>query len=197
MRLSKTAYFADFAAYAAVLGVLISVAALDERSAEHVNWLRAFMAGAIAWTLLEYLMHRLVLHRLRPFLAMHGAHHDSPRAYLGTPTWMSLGFIWLVIFLPAWWGFSLNVASGLTAGVMSGFLWYGILHHAIHHREPRLLASWVSAAARRHMRHHYSAQLGNFGVTTPFWDHLFRTVVRERPFGRTTRRQDPQGNAIP
>jgi sterol desaturase/sphingolipid hydroxylase (fatty acid hydroxylase superfamily) len=178
MRLSKTAYFADFAAYAGVLGILMTVAALDERPTARVNWLLALIVGASAWTLLEYLMHRLVLHRLSLFLPMHGAHHDSPRAYLGTPTWMSLGFIWLVIFLPAWRGFSLNVASGLTAGVMSGFLWYGILHHAIHHRRPRLLAAWVSAAARRHMRHHYSAQPGNFGVTTPLWDYLFRTVVR-------------------
>jgi sterol desaturase/sphingolipid hydroxylase (fatty acid hydroxylase superfamily) len=122
---------------------------------------------------------------------MHVVHHDSPRAFIGTPTWISLGVIWLVFFLPAWRGFSLNVASGLTAGVMLGFLWYGILHHAIHHRRPRLLASWVSAAAQRHRRHHYSGRPGNFGVTTPVWDYVFGTVVRERGAGRATTIRGP------
>jgi sterol desaturase/sphingolipid hydroxylase (fatty acid hydroxylase superfamily) len=179
MQMSKTAYYTDFVVYGAVLGVLISAAALRAGSAQRVAWLVAFTVGAAAWTLLEYLLHRFVLHRLSIFSAMHGAHHASPRAYLGTPTWLSLGIFWLVIFLPAWSGFSLNIASGLTAGVMMGFLWYGILHHAIHHRRPRILASWVAAAAHRHLQHHYSGQPGNFGVTTLVWDYVFGTVVMD------------------
>jgi sterol desaturase/sphingolipid hydroxylase (fatty acid hydroxylase superfamily) len=194
MQMSKTAYYTDFAAYGAVLGALISVVALKEGPTERAKWLGAFIVGAAAWTLLEYLVHRLVLHRLSTFSPMHVAHHDSPRAYIGTPTWLSLGIIWLVFFLPAWRGFSLNVASGLTAGVMIGFLWYGILHHAIHHRRPRFLASWVAGAAQRHRRHHYSGQPGNFGVTTPLWDYVFGTVVRRR---RVTHATTIRGPAVP
>jgi sterol desaturase/sphingolipid hydroxylase (fatty acid hydroxylase superfamily) len=30
------------------------------------------------------------------------------------------------------------------------------------------------------MRHHYSPKSGNFGVTTPLWDHVFGTAIGSR-----------------
>jgi sterol desaturase/sphingolipid hydroxylase (fatty acid hydroxylase superfamily) len=30
------------------------------------------------------------------------------------------------------------------------------------------------------MRHHFSPQRGNFGVTTPLWDYVFGTTIRVR-----------------
>src|ERR1039458_1641782 len=64
--------------------------------------------------------------------------------------------------------------------LMMGFLWYGILHHAIHHGRPRALAALVSTCAHRHQQHHFSGQPGNFGVTIPLWDYLFGTVIHGR-----------------
>jgi sterol desaturase/sphingolipid hydroxylase (fatty acid hydroxylase superfamily) len=180
MRLSKTAYYADFALYAMVLSVLIPASTLSTSWTQRIHWFVAFTAAAASWTLLEYLLHWFVLHRLPIFSPMHAVHHASPRAYVGTPTWVTLGIIWLVVFVPTWRGVSFNVASGLTAGMMMGFLWYGIVHHAIHYRRPRLLASWIPAATRRHLRHHHSGQPGNFGVTIPLWDHVFGTVIHDR-----------------
>jgi sterol desaturase/sphingolipid hydroxylase (fatty acid hydroxylase superfamily) len=185
MRLSKTAYYADFAVYALGLCALIALAVLSTSWTQRLHWLAAFTAAAASWTLLEYLLHCFVLHRLSIFASMHAVHHASPRAYVGTPTWVSLGIIWLVFFVPAWLGVSFNVASGLTAGVMMGFLWYGIVHHVIHYRRPRLLAAWLPATTQRHLRHHHSAQPGNFGVTIPLWDYVFGTVIDARPVGRT------------
>jgi sterol desaturase/sphingolipid hydroxylase (fatty acid hydroxylase superfamily) len=180
MQLSKTAYYADFAIYAIVLLVLISIAGLSADWAERLKWVAAFTTGGATWTFLEYLLHRFVLHRLPILTAMHAVHHASPRAFVGTPTWLTLAILWLVFFLPTWWGFSFNVASGLIAGVMMGFLWYGILHHAIHHGRPRALAALVSTCAHRHQQHHFSGQPGNFGVTIPLWDYLFGTVIHGR-----------------
>jgi sterol desaturase/sphingolipid hydroxylase (fatty acid hydroxylase superfamily) len=180
MRLSKTAYHADFVIYAVVVGALcIGAAWLNTSWIQRIHWLAAFAAAAACWTLLEYLLHGFVLHRIPVFAAMHAVHHDSPRAYVGTPTWITLGSIWLVVFVPAWRAISLNVASGLTAGVMLGFLWYGVVHHVIHYRRPRFLAGWMLAGRHWHLRHHYSTQAGNFGVTTPLWDYVFGTVIRE------------------
>jgi sterol desaturase/sphingolipid hydroxylase (fatty acid hydroxylase superfamily) len=179
MQLSKTAYHADFAIYAIVLGVMIGASALGTSWVQRMHWLAAFTAAAASWTLVEYLVHRFLLHRGSLFAGMHAVHHDSPRAYVGTPTWATLGIFWFTVFLPAWWGVSLNVASGLTAGMMLGFLWYGIVHHVIHYRRPRPLASWMLSARHRHQRHHYSTQAGNFGVTIPLWDHIFGTVIAE------------------
>ncbi|HXR19010.1 MAG TPA: sterol desaturase family protein [Steroidobacteraceae bacterium] len=179
MLLSKTAYYADFAINAIIIGALTLIAACGADWARRLQWFALLVTGMVAWTLLEYLLHRFVLHQLPIFSHMHAAHHDSPRALVGAPTWLSLTFLWLAIFLPAWRSLSFNVASGLIAGVMLGYLWYGILHHAIHQRRPRLLASRLQTSIHRHLRHHYSSAAGNFGVTTPLWDYLFGTSCRE------------------
>jgi sterol desaturase/sphingolipid hydroxylase (fatty acid hydroxylase superfamily) len=179
MRLTKTAYHADFAIYGLVVAALCVGAALNPNWVQRGHWLAAFTAAAACWTLVEYFIHGFVLHRIPVFAAMHAVHHDSPRAYVGTPTWITLASFWLVVFVPTWRGVSFNVASGVTAGVMMGFLWYGIVHHVIHYRRPRFLAGWLLAGRYWHLRHHYSTQAGNFGVTTPLWDYVFGTVIRE------------------
>jgi sterol desaturase/sphingolipid hydroxylase (fatty acid hydroxylase superfamily) len=197
MRLSKTAYYADFAVYGAVLTAMIVIAALGPGWTQRVQWLLACAAGVACWTLIEYLLHCLILHGHSTlasiFAPMHAVHHESPRAYVGTPTWITLAVFWLAFFVPAWACSSLNVASGLTAGVMMGWVWYGVVHHVIHFRQPRALVRWVSAAARRHMYHHYSTQPGNFGVTIPLWDHVFGTVIEQtrRPIARSPARVPP------
>jgi sterol desaturase/sphingolipid hydroxylase (fatty acid hydroxylase superfamily) len=63
---------------------------------------------------------------------------------------------------------------------MAGFLWYGIVHHAIHYRRPRTIAPRLLTATRRHALHHYSVQPGNFGVTTSLWDDVFGTALNAR-----------------
>jgi sterol desaturase/sphingolipid hydroxylase (fatty acid hydroxylase superfamily) len=176
MVLSRTAYYADFVVYAALIAVLTAIAAVDPDWGARLRWLAVFAGGITGWTLLEYLLHRFVLHHLPILADMHAVHHGSPRAYVGTPTWLSVSILWLAIFLPAWEYYGFDVASGIIAGVMTGFLWYGIVHHAIHHRRPRFLASRLTASIHRHLRHHYSQRPRNFGVTTPAWDQLFGTA---------------------
>ena len=154
MRLSKTAYYGDFFIYAGiVLGLAIYVWLQGQWSAR-LQWLGEFVLGMGAWTLLEYALHRWVLHRVPIIAPMHDAHHRAPRALLGTPTPVTLAMIWILFFLPTWWYGSFNAASGLTAGVMVGYMWYGILHHIAHHGRPVLLATWASGHVRRHLRHH-------------------------------------------
>ena len=180
MRLSKTAYYADFAIYALVVVALACIAASNPDGPERLRWLEAFPGGAMLWTLVEYLLHRFVHHRWRTFTAMHALHHAAPRDFVGTPTWITLGILWSVFFVPEWRLWSFNTASGLIAGIMTGFLWYGALHHIIHHGRPRAIASLLTQSAHRHRQHHYSGRQGNFGVTTSIWDHLFGTVIEGR-----------------
>ncbi len=189
MRLSKTAYYADFVIYAIVIGGLFSLSALGSRSWALLDWLVAAAAGMVVWTLMEYALHRFVLHRVPVIAAMHDVHHASPRALIGTPTWVTLTLFLVVVFLPAWRALSFNTSSGLTAGAMSGFLWYGILHHTIHHGRPRALASRLREIAHRHLRHHYSRRQGNFGVTTIFWDWVFGTRLTVSRSGQAADRQ--------
>ena len=187
MQLSKTAYYGDFGVYVVLVGGITLTAAMLDDWASFRQWLEALVTGFGIWTLIEYVLHRFVLHGLPGFSALHDRHHVSPRALIGTPTWLSLGVLGMAIFLPTWRAFSLNIASALTAGVALGFLWYGLVHHAIHHRRPRLVASRLGVASQRHMRHHYASQPGNFGVTTQFWDHIFGTVLPQERATRTGR----------
>src|SRR5271166_1415615 len=98
---SKTEYFADFAVYSvAVLLASTYVAFYAPRSA----WLEvAVMAagGFVAFTLLEYLVHRFVFHGPEPFRSWHAEHHRRPQALIGTPTVVTGTILVLVIFLPA------------------------------------------------------------------------------------------------
>ena len=178
MRFSKTAYYADFVIYATIVVALAMHLWLREQWPVRLQWLGEFALGMAAWTLLEYVLHRWVLHRAPIIAPMHEAHHRSPRDLLGTPTWVSLAMIWTLFFLPTWWGCSFTAASGLTAGVMMGFLWYGVLHHIAHHGRPALLATPLAGYVRRHLRHHYAKRPVNFGFSTALWDHVFGTADR-------------------
>jgi sterol desaturase/sphingolipid hydroxylase (fatty acid hydroxylase superfamily) len=178
MRLSKTVYFGDFFIYAAIILALAIDVWLRGQWSVRLQWLGEFAIGIAAWTLLEYVLHRWVLHRVPIIAPMHEAHHRSPRDLLGTPTVVTLAMLWILFFLPTWWGFSFTAASGVTAGGMMGYLWYGILHHVAHHGRPVLVARWASGCVRRHLRHHYAKRPVNFGFTTAFWDHFFGTADR-------------------
>lgn len=177
MRLSKTGYYADFVIYATVVATATIATAWRDTAYESSIWLLAAAVGAVLWTLAEYIIHRFVLHRMPVFAAMHDAHHEAPLAFVGTPTWLSLSVIIGVVFLPAWALGSFNTACGLAIGTMAGFFWYGVVHHAIHYRRPRPIATHLLMASRRHAQHHYSSEPGNFGVTTSFWDHVFGTTL--------------------
>jgi sterol desaturase/sphingolipid hydroxylase (fatty acid hydroxylase superfamily) len=175
----KIGYFADFIIYAVVLFALVAFTLRGSQS-ERLTWVGAAIAGASSWTLIEYLMHRFVFHRMPLVADLHDAHHAAPRAYLGTPTWLSLPILGGVFFLPIWHLFTLNIAFGALSGLIGGWLWYGIVHHVIHHRRPRRLAMALKAASHRHLRHHFDHGSGNFGVTTQVWDYVFGTHLSSR-----------------
>jgi dihydroceramide fatty acyl 2-hydroxylase len=143
-------------------------------------------AGALFWTLTEYVLHRFVLH-LEPdrgpgaklHWMFHGAHHEHPNNpdFVVAPPLVSvplaalfcLAFV-LVLGAPAWLPFA--------AGFMAGYVAYDVTHYVLHQGRPR------SRLARRlreqHMRHHFQDGTRSFGVTTPLWDHVFRTAGARR-----------------
>jgi sterol desaturase/sphingolipid hydroxylase (fatty acid hydroxylase superfamily) len=175
MRLSKAGYYADYVVYPVVLTGLAAVAVVDPTLSEQLVWCAAFCGGIVAHSLLEYLTHRLLLHGIPPFSGLHDAHHRNPTANIGIPTWLSAAAAAGVVFAPLWLGAGLNIASGATAGMIVGYLWFGLLHHAIHRWRARE-GSYLHRAKRRHSRHHNADHPCNFGVTTMYWDRLFGTA---------------------
>lgn len=141
--------------------------------------------GLAAWTLTEYVMHRLVFH-FRPrsawqrwlFFMIHGVHHDYPNdsRRLVMPPLVSLplasfffGLFWLLLgprHMPAFF-----------AAFLVGYLCYDTLHFAIHHWAPR--GALLQFIKRHHLRHHYLFGNRNYGVSTPIWDVVFGTLGKK------------------
>lgn len=48
--------------------------------------LATVLAGYPMWSVMEYALHRFVLHGMQPFRGMHELHHMRPGARIGTPT---------------------------------------------------------------------------------------------------------------
>jgi dihydroceramide fatty acyl 2-hydroxylase len=147
-----------------------------------------FAGGWLMWTFTEYWMHRAVFHfeptegvGARLHWIIHGVHHDHPNdpLRLVMPPSVSVplaavffgGFV-LVLGTPA--------AFPFMAGFLAGYLAYDMLHYHLHHRVPTTRPGrWLREL---HMRHHFQDDTRGFGISAPYWDHVFRTVppVRKR-----------------
>jgi sterol desaturase/sphingolipid hydroxylase (fatty acid hydroxylase superfamily) len=175
MRMTRAGYLADFYVYpvvAAALGISAMVPAPHHWSALGC----AFVAGLAAWTLLEYVMHRWVFHRVPWIRNHHEEHHRDPWAFVGTPTWLSIAAFLCLVLLPSASMCGLATGSSFTAGLSMGYLAYAAAHYGAHygHFAP---GSPLSRFKRRHAMHHHCDIEGNFGVTTPFWDRVFGTAL--------------------
>lgn len=190
MKLTKSLYFGDFFAAPFVIIVLAAatLARRDLGATPVFLWLLALAAGCAAWTLVEYVVHRWIYHEVPPFEKFHDAHHAQPRELVGAPSFLSIGVILAVVFVPLL-AFGLLLASGFTSGMLVGYIGYILVHHATHHWEPRP-GSLLYDARIRHMLHHYHDTPGNYGVTSSFWDRVFATHVepRARPRLRPARK---------
>lgn len=165
-------YQADFVVYGAAWLSLLAYLALA--TPQPLRWTVVGLSGVglAAWSLVEYLLHRFVLHGLRPFSDWHSAHHRHPTALIYTPTLLSAALMVVLVFLPTLTFTDAWHACGLSFGMLSGYLAYTLTHHAMHHG--RAARYWLKGRRRCHALHHASGS-GNYGVTSAFWDHVFRS----------------------
>jgi sterol desaturase/sphingolipid hydroxylase (fatty acid hydroxylase superfamily) len=138
--------------------------------------LHLVVAGVAAWTLLEYLVHRFVFHRYSLGRRLHQLHHDHPsdpdaeRSSLSTPLLaFPIGFLLIG-------SAGLEDGSAIFAGLLLGYLVFIVVHYAVH-RWPIEPNSWLYSWKIRHLTHHHLENC-NYGVTTIFWDIVFRTNAR-------------------
>src|SRR5580704_11455812 len=85
MRLSKVGYYADFVAYPAIILVLTTAELRPAEALAQLQWLIACVVGIAGWTLVEYIIHRFVFHRIPLAARLHDMHHSSPGALIGAP----------------------------------------------------------------------------------------------------------------
>jgi dihydroceramide fatty acyl 2-hydroxylase len=144
------------------------------------------VGGFGVWTLTEYWLHRLIFHwepdndfGRRMHFIIHGVHHDHPndRLRLVMPPAVSipLAFLFLVAFGAI---FGTPAAYPLFAGLIVGYLTYDYTHYHLHHHRPRTRLG--QRLREQHMRHHFQDHHYGFGVSSPIWDAVFRTLPRRR-----------------
>jgi sterol desaturase/sphingolipid hydroxylase (fatty acid hydroxylase superfamily) len=145
-----------------------------------------FFLGLIIWTLTEYLLHRFLFHfhpksvtMKKFFWTFHGVHHDYPQdsKRLVMPPSVSLPLAILFYFFFNFIIGNTNLFS-FFAGFLTGYLFYDITHYAIHHFNFK--SSIFKSLKDHHSIHHYKYENLGFGVSSPFWDYIFRTTFPEK-----------------
>jgi len=145
-----------------------------------------FVGGLFVWSGTEYLLHRFFFHFVpeniwgkRLHFIMHGVHHDYPNdsrrlvmaPAISVPLAAMFFFIFRTICGP-------KFVLPFFAGFITGYLFYDMMHYAIHHVPMRgKLGNYLR---KHHFRHHYSDADINFGVSSPVWDVVFGTLNNER-----------------
>lgn len=175
---SPAAYAADFAAYGLAVAGMALTLVLGDPPTSGALLLACAVLGAGLWSGVEYLLHRHVLHGVPPFCQWHAQHHARPMALIGTPTLLSALLFGLLVYAPVWALAGTWVACALTLGMTAGYLAFGLTHHAMHHSPSR--NGWLARRKRWHALHHHHQEEHTtcYGVTSPFWDHVFRTTYR-------------------
>jgi dihydroceramide fatty acyl 2-hydroxylase len=144
------------------------------------------LAGLGIWTLTEYWLHRLVFHWEPKFrggdrlhFIIHGVHHDHPNdaMRLVMPPAVSIPLAALFLGLYALI-FGTPAAFPIVSGFIAGYLTYDYTHYHLHHHAPK--TDLGKRLREQHMRHHFQDHRYGFGVSSPLWDAVFRTMPRRR-----------------
>ncbi len=176
MKMSKFGYFSEFLLFPPLVLVAILLAFRGPIPSRPAIWAIVYAGGLIGWTLIEYLLHRVLFHHAPILSEIHARHHQSPQDLIGTPAWASALIGLIAIASPAWATLGFGLGTAATAGLATGYLWYVFVHYATHHWRLRR-GSYLYRARLRHARHHHLSQGGNFGVTTGVWDQIFGTAL--------------------
>ena len=147
-----------------------------------LSFVAMFLAGLATWTLFEYFFHRYVFHftprgefQKRVSFLFHGVHHQYPndKQRLVMPIALSLSIGALLLALA--WTLYGQLAWAYSAGFAVGYLAYDMMHYSIHHfRHPEI--KWLKSLWKSHLDHHFRDSTRGFGVSSPFWDHVFGTM---------------------
>ncbi|MDN3204966.1 sterol desaturase family protein [Algoriphagus sediminis] len=143
-----------------------------------------FPLGFLAFTLVEYLMHKYFFHmepnnpiKDKLQYSVHGVHHDYPKDKdrLAMPPFVSAAYAAIIYLV-----FNLllgDYALYFVPGFLFGYAAYLGVHYVVHAYQPPknfLKTLWVN-----HAIHHYKDPDVAFGVSTPIWDYVFGTMPKK------------------
>lgn len=147
-----------------------------------------WLGGVLLWTLLEYIIHRFLLHAdfktkvMQHFQYMgHGIHHEQPmmKTRLVMPPLGAIptaGTILLLLWVVLYFSGAGQWTAAMYSGIISGYITYDMLHFAYHFSGSQ--NKTFMSLRKHHMRHHGIDKKARYGVSTPFWDHVFGTMPK-------------------
>lgn len=109
---------------------------------------------------------------------MHGIHHTFPQDRFRLVFPIVPGYLTFlsVVYLPFAYGIPAPYYGALIAGTLSGYMFYDVTHYFCHNSSPR--KGYFRSVKLYHMTHHYKNGKAGFGLTTKFWDKVFRTELK-------------------
>ncbi|MEO9966672.1 MAG: sterol desaturase family protein [Reichenbachiella sp.] len=179
-RLTRTHISLPLIAFSIVSTYLIYTGS-TEYGLSAIQLMILFLGGVLAFTFVEYLMHRFLFHmpettpiRKKVVYTMHGVHHDHPkdkeRLAMPVPLSLTISFVFFLFFRLIMgelvWGFLPGFLMGY-----AGYLWVHFMIHTFQPPKRFFKFFWV-----HHGIHHYKQPQRAFGVTTPIWDLIFKTM---------------------
>lgn len=150
-------------------------------------WLSAllFLLGTLAWTLLEYSLHRGVFHwvpdprsprQITLHFLMHGLHHKTPmdgdRLVFPPAAALLIVAVFYTLYAQL---LPFNVFCCFCSGKLFGYVCYDLVHYYLHHGRPAPSSGMHFRKVYHHNHHFKDYDLG-FGISTSLWDHVFDTV---------------------
>ena len=162
-------HFGDFITLPLAIVLFAAIGGLDR--------VPLILAGLALWTLVEYLVHRFAFHHRFPLgRRLHQLHHDHPSDPDAERTSLTTPLVASPFALVALGCAGIEDGSSIFAGLLAGYLIFIAIHYAVH-RLPIEPGSRLYPTKIRHLAHHRFDNC-NFGVTTSFWDIVFRTRAR-------------------
>lgn len=183
---SKVHFTVPLIIYVPFIGYLLYIS-ISEYSFSFLSITGLLIGGIFAWSVAEYLLHRFIFHYpaktkfgKKIHFIFHGVHHDYPsdskRLVMPPSVSIPLAVIFYFIFRAV---FGPVTMLPFFAGFIGGYLFYDMTHYAIHHFNMHS-KFWI-AIKNHHMKHHYQNEDKGYGVTSPFWDLIFRTDFKKNP----------------
>jgi sterol desaturase/sphingolipid hydroxylase (fatty acid hydroxylase superfamily) len=168
-----------------------TVAFFGLRSGRAMTAIVYFALGIAVWTLLEYAVHRFVLHGRFP--AGKGPYRWFTHKYLDPLHWEHHERPWdgnhingtikdtlpaLVVFASVGWLFPLATGPMLVAGIVAGYVVEEWVHHSVHFY--RFDNPYFQYIRRHHLYHHSPKGMEvAFGLSNGFWDIVWDTRISE------------------
>jgi sterol desaturase/sphingolipid hydroxylase (fatty acid hydroxylase superfamily) len=136
----------------------------------------AFLLGVSSWVIVEYLMHRYVLHGIAD--SSHIPHHLHPKDKSQLfVSWQHVLIVSVVLC-----GLGLIFFSGITVllwylGVVLSYAIYETVHYRVHHCKVK--SRLMKYLRKHHLQHHFVKEGCNYSVVFPPLDTLFRSRHRK------------------